>query len=232
MRVLIVEDEARVAQFIRKGLNEADYVADIAADAHQAEYLASLNEYDLILLDWLIPGASGVELCRQWRERGMLTPIIMLTVKDNTTDLITALDNGADDYLTKPFSFAELLARMRAQLRRTSSAPLVPLLKLDDLVVDPSKREVQRGGNKIFCSSREYALLEYLLRNAGNVVTRTAIAEHVWGLLFETNTNLIEVYINHLRKKLDCGSRRPLIHTVRNIGYVMKVLEIDQKAAR
>jgi DNA-binding response OmpR family regulator len=225
MRILIVEDETRLAKFIQKGLKEAGYVADVAEDAYNGEYLASLTDYDLILLDWLIPGMSGVELCRQWRKQGLHTPVIMLTVKDSTADLVAALDSGADDYICKPFSFDELLARIRALLRRTSAIPMAPKLELDDLVLEPSRREVSRGGAKIFLSSREFALLEFLLRNAGNVVSRTAISEHVWGNLFETNTNLVEVYINHLRKKLDCGSKRALIHTVRGAGYVMKVME-------
>jgi DNA-binding response OmpR family regulator len=225
MRILIVEDEARLAEFLRRGLKEAGYVADLAEDAYNGEYLASVNDYDLILLDWLIPGMSGVDLCRQWRKNGVLIPVIMLTVKDNTEDVIAALDSGADDYITKPFSFDELLARVRALLRRSSMTPSAPLLKLDDLVVDPSRHEARRGGDKIFLSAREFALLEYLLHNAGNVVSKATIAEHVWGINFETNTNLIEVYVNHLRNKLDCGCKRQLIHTVRNVGYVIKVLE-------
>lgn len=224
MRVLIVEDEARVAQFIRKGLKEAGYASDIAEDAHNGEYLVSVNDYDLILLDWLIPGVAGLELCREWRKRGLQTPVIMLTVKDNTSDIIAALDGGADDYIIKPFSFEELLARIRAHLRRSSAMPVSALLKLDDLVVDPARRDVRRGDVKIFLTGREFALLEFLLRGNGNVLSRSTIAEHVWGVLFETNTNLVEVYVNHLRRKLDCGSRRPLIHTVRGFGYVMKVL--------
>lgn len=225
MRILIVEDEARVAKFIHKGLKEAGHVADIAEDAVHADYLTSVNDYDLVLLDWMIPGKSGVELCRQWRRQGAKFPIIMLTAKDRTTDIIAALDSGADDYLTKPFPFDELLARIRALLRRASATPTAPLLKLDDLIVDPARREAQRSNTKILLTAREFALLEFLLRNSGNVMSRTSIAEHVWGLLFETNTNLVEVYINHLRNKLDCGSKRPLLHTVRGFGYVMKVLE-------
>lgn len=225
MRILIVEDEVRVANFIRKGLKEAGYAADIAEDAYNAEYLISVNEYDVILLDWLIPGVTGQQLCHQLRKQGVQTPVIMVTVKDSTNDVISALDSGADDYIIKPFSFAELLARIRALLRRTSVMPATPQLKLDDLVVDVSRHEAYRGETKIWLSAREFALLEFLMRNSGNVVSRTAISENVWGILFETNTNVIEVYINHLRKKLDCGSGRPLIHTVRGVGYLMKEFE-------
>ncbi|MFQ5709333.1 MAG: response regulator [bacterium] len=225
MRVLIVEDEMRVANFIRKGLKEAGYAADIAEDANEGDYLCSVNDYDLILLDWLLPDTSGIELCHQWRKQGLQTPVIMVTAKDHTNDVISALDSGVDDYIIKPFSFSELLARMRALLRRVSSIPVNSKLILDDLEVDFAMREVMRGDTKIFLSAREYSLLEYLLRNAGKVVTKTEISEHVWGVLFETNTNVVEVYINHLRNKIDCGSKRPLIHTIRGAGYVMKVLD-------
>lgn len=224
MRVLIVEDESRLASFIRRGLKEAGYVADVAGDAYSGDFLASTNDYDLILLDWLLPDSSGLKLCHQWREKGLQTPLIMLTCKDTTSDIISALDSGADDYITKPFSFTELLARIRALLRRASEVPISPLLKLDDLTVDVSTRKVRRGNAEIPLSPREFSLLEFLLRNCGKVISKTEISEHVWGLLFDTNTNIVEVYINHLRKKLDCGSRRPLIHTVRGVGYIMKVL--------
>ncbi|MFQ5864130.1 MAG: response regulator [bacterium] len=225
MRVLIVEDETRVANFIRKGLKEAGYSADIAGDAKQGEYLSSVNDYDIILLDWLLPDAEGIELCRQWRKHGLQVPVIMVTCKDTTNDVISALDSGADDYIVKPFTFSELLARIRALLRRASTIPVSPKLILDDLEVDLVGREVSRGDTKIYLSDREFSLLEYLLRNAGNVITKAEISEHVWGIRFETNTNIVEVYVNHLRNKLDCGSRRPLIHTIRGVGYVMKVLE-------
>ncbi len=223
MRVLIVEDEARLAEFIRKGLKEAGYAADIAEDASNGEYLVSINNYDMILLDWLIPGITGLELCREWRKRGLQTPVIMLTVKDNTNDIIEALDSGADDYIIKPFSFEELLARIRAHQRRSAVMPENTLLKLDDLVVDVVRREVHRGGIKLILTGREFALLEFLLRSNGKVLSRSTIAKHVWGMSLE-NSNLVEVYVNHLRRKLDCGSRLPLIHTVRGFGYVMKVL--------
>ncbi|MFQ5602834.1 MAG: response regulator transcription factor [bacterium] len=225
MRVLIVEDEKRVANFTRKVLKEAGYTVDIAEDAEQGERLVSVNEYGLILLDWLLPGKSGLELCRHWRKQGVQVPVIMVTCMDNTNDVISALDNGVDDYIVKPFSFAELLARIRALLRRTSSMPLTQKMVLDDLELAPVRREVKRGGSFIFLSDREFCLLEYLLSNTGKVVTKSDIFENVWKVFADTNTNVIEVYINRLRLKLDCGSKRPLIHTIRGVGYMMKVLE-------
>ncbi|MFQ5640408.1 MAG: response regulator transcription factor [bacterium] len=224
MRILIVEDEAHVAHLIRKGLKEAGHVSDVATDTDDGDYLVGVNDYDIILLDWLLPGKSGLEMCREWREQGLHTPVIMLTCKDRTSDISSALDNGADDYITKPFSFTELLARMRAVLRRAQKTADTDL-KLDDLMVNFGRREVIRGGRKLFLSSREFSLLEYLLRNAGKVVTKTEISEHVWGVLFDTNTNIVEVYVSHLRNKLNCGSQRPLIHTVRGVGYMMKMLD-------
>lgn len=220
MRILIVEDEVGVANFIRKGLKEAGYVSDIASNADDGDDLISSNDYDVVLLDWLLPGMSGLELCLQWRESGIRTPIIMLTTEDETNGVVAALDSGADDCIEKPFSFTELLARIRLVLRRTAANVADPVLKLDDLQMNLSRREVTRSDTKITLSAREYSLLEYLLRNTDRVVSKTEISEHVWGLLFDTNTNIVEVYISHLRRKLNCGD--PLIHTVRGVGYVMK----------
>jgi len=222
MRILIIEDESHLANFIRKGLQESGYVVDIAEDGGTADYLVNVNKYDLILLDLLLPDQDGVVLCRKWRDDGRDTPIIMLTARDDKEDIIYGLDCGADDYVVKPFSFSELLARIRSLLRRVSMKPSKLKFKIDDLEIDITRREVNRGGSKIFLSVREFSLLEFLLRNSGKVVTKTEILEHVWGYLFETNTNVLEVTINHLRKKLDCGSRRPLIHTVRGVGYMIK----------
>ncbi len=225
MRVLIVEDEARLANFISKGMKETGYVSDIAKDAKHADYFVSTNDYDLILLDWLLPDISGLELCKKWRLQGRQTPLIMITAKDNREDIISGLDCGADDYLVKPFSFSELLARIRALLRRASVMPASLKLELDDLVVDLARHEVTKGKTKIVLSGREFSLLEYLMRNAGKVVTKTQIAEHVWGEIFYNNTNVIDVYINHLRKKLNCRLERPLIHTIRGTGYIMEILD-------
>ncbi len=222
MRVLVVEDEPRVASFTRNGLREAGYVSDLASKAEVADELVSSNDYDLILLDWLLPDGSGVELCQRWRKERVMTPIIMLTCKDKTEDIIKALDGGADDYLVKPFSLMELLARIRALLRRASVGSGQSQIEVDDLTLDLSRREVYRGGSKIDLSYREYCLLEYLLRNAGRTVSRSEISERVWGNHFDTNTNVIEVYVNHLRKKLDCGSKRPLIKTIRGFGYMIQ----------
>jgi len=224
VRVLVVEDEVRVASFLQKGLKEAGYIADIATNADNGDYLVSCNDYDLILLDWLMPDVSGLELCRQWRKNGLKTPIIMLTCKEHTTDLVTALDNGVDDYIVKPFLFSELLARIRAMLRRASRFPEKPGLQMDDLKIELTTRNVTRGESTIVLSAREFTLLHYLIQNAEKVVTKTEISEHVWGTIFQTNTNILEVYINRLRNKLNCGSKHPLIHTVRGVGYIMRVM--------
>ncbi|RMF65682.1 MAG: DNA-binding response regulator [Calditrichaeota bacterium] len=225
MKVLIVEDEARVARFIRKGLKEAGHQADIATDAEQVRDIEIDGKYDVILMDWILPGTNGRELCLFWRKQGVQTPVLMLTCKDTTEDVISALDSGADDYMVKPFSFEELLARIRALHRRTSKLAPAPKLRMDDLELDVVKREVRRGGEPIFLSNREFELLEYLLRNAERVVSKSEIAEHVLGIHHDTHTNIIEVHINHLRNKLNCGSRRRLIHTIRGAGYVMKLME-------
>ncbi|MFQ5650508.1 MAG: response regulator transcription factor [bacterium] len=224
MKVLIVEDEVRVANFIRKGLREAGYAADIAQSAGEGADCMSNNEYDLVLLDWLLPDKPGIDLCLQWRKENLLLPVIMVTCRDATDDVVSALDNGVDDYIVKPFTFSELLARMRALLRRASTKGVSPTLKLDDLEVNPARRTVNRGETKIHLSEREFALLEYLLRNSGRVSTKKEILAQVWDIQHNINSNLVEVFINRLRLKLDCGSRRPLIHTLRGAGYLMKAL--------
>lgn len=223
MRILIVEDEPRIASFLQRGLLEAGYTADVALDAQHGDYLASVNDYKLILLDWLLPERSGLEQCKLWRQNGLKVPIIMITARDGVNDIVDALDCGADDYIVKPFILEEVLARIRAQLRRSNSSAALPELKLHDLRLNPATREVTRGGEPVCLSTKEYKILEYLLRHAGKVVSKSELIEDVWGYMFQTNTNLLEVHINHLRRKLDCGSRIPLIHTVRGAGYVMKV---------
>ncbi|RMF59169.1 MAG: DNA-binding response regulator [Calditrichaeota bacterium] len=225
MRILIIEDESPLANFIKKGLQESGYVVDVAEDGRSGEFMVNENHYDLILLDLLLPDKDGTDLCQGWRKAGITTPIIMLTAKDDKEDIIHGLDCGADDYVVKPFSFAELLARIRTILRRTSMTPATSKLTIDDLEMDLTRREVTRGHQKIHLSVKEFSLLEFLLRNKGRVCTKTEILEHVWGYFFETNTNIIEVTINHLRKKLNCGSRRALIHTVRGVGYIIKEWE-------
>lgn len=225
MRILIVDDEVRVANFISRGLRESGYQVDIAHDASDADQCISQHEYSTILLDWLLPGMSGVELCRKWRKQGLEMPVIMVTARDATRDVVAALNDGADDYIIKPFKFDELLARIRANHRRAASMAVATYFKIDDLVFDTKKREVRRGELEVILSSREIALLEYFLRNVGEVLSRSSISRHVWGVNFDTGTNLVEVYINHLRSKLDCGSRKPLIHTIRGRGYVMRALD-------
>lgn len=221
MRLLVVEDYPDVAKFIIKGLEEEHYAVDHVASGREALSLGQLNEYDGIILDVMLPGMNGFEVAAELRRRQVETPILMLTVKDRIEDKVKGLDSGADDYLTKPFSFAELLARIRALLRRGALA--VPAtLRLADLTLDPASHRVTRANQAVELTSREFALLDFLMRNAGRVLTRTSIIEHVWDMNFDSNTNLVDVYIRHLRAKLDDGFSPKLIHTVRGVGYVMR----------
>ncbi len=229
MKILIVEDERRVVNFLQKGLKNEDNQVDIAEDAATAEKLVCENDYNFILLDWMLPDKSGLELCRGWRAENITVPIIVLTARDATKDIVTALDSGADDYIVKPFSFSELLARMRALQRRAAENNNNNELTIEDLTLNIHRREAVRGDTIIYLSTREFALLEFLMQNKGNVISKAKISEHVWGFAFETRTNLIEVYINHLRNKLNCGSKTPLIHTVKGAGYVMKNFETEIK---
>jgi DNA-binding response OmpR family regulator len=223
MRVLLVEDDPRIASFVAKGLREQAYAVDVAASGEQALYQAAINNYDLAILDVLIPGPDGFEVCRELRKSGQRLPILMLTARDAVEDRIAGLDHGADDYLTKPFEFGELLARMRALLRR--SGELLPgKLVVADLVLDTAGQNVSRGGRTISLTAKEYALLEFLARHADRVVGRSEIAEHVWDEAFDPFSNLIEVYINRLRRKVDAGSRQPLLQTRRGAGYVLSSL--------
>jgi len=221
MLILIVEDERKIASFIRKGLEAEGYTVDAAYDGEQGLALAEANDYDLILLDIMLPKLDGVTLCRELREEGKEIPILMLTAKDAVADRVQGLDSGADDYLTKPFAFDELLARVRALLRRGGPKTL-PKLQMADLVLDPSTREVQRAGQLIQLTNLEYRLLHYLMQNTGRVLSRTLIEEHVWGSSFDSFTNAVDVYISKLRKKIDWGFDKELIYTVREIGYVLK----------
>ncbi len=225
MKVLIVEDEVRVANFLRKGLREAGHDVDAVANGQKACECVANTEYDMILLDWMLPDTSGIDLCLDWRKQALRIPIIMVTAKDTTHDLISALDGGADDYLIKPFALAELFARMRALHRRSSEIPPKATFKLDDLVLDWASREARRSKDQIYLSPREFSLLEFFFRNLGKTISKRELSEQVLGVHHDANTNLIEVHINHLRNKLDCGSKRPLIHTIRGVGYVLKVLE-------
>jgi heavy metal response regulator len=221
MRILIVEDEKKIADFVKRGLKEEDYAVDVANDGNQGYFLATTNEYYTIILDIMLPGMDGISLCKKLRDEKIATPIIMLTAKGAVDDRVKGLDSGADDYITKPFAFEELLARVRAALRK-KGAKVLTRLEISDLALDLVTHRVTRGGKEISLTSKEYALLEYLMRNAGSVVTRTMISEHVWDIDFDTFTNVIDVYINYLRNKIDHGQKMRLIHTIRGRGYMLK----------
>jgi DNA-binding response OmpR family regulator len=226
MRILVVEDERKVANFIRQGLEEEGHTVEVAADGATAlDLVVDGSPYDLVVLDLMLPGRDGFAVLRTARARRVDTPVLILTARDGVSDKVTGLDLGADDYLTKPFAFEEFLARVRALLRR-GSGQRAPLLRLADLTLDPSTREVSRGSRKIVLTTREYALLEYFLRNAGRVLTRPMIAEHVWGLDFDPESNIIDVYVGYLRRKIDGDGERRLLHTIRGAGYVMRVEDV------
>jgi DNA-binding response OmpR family regulator len=221
MRILLVEDEERLARAIKRGLREAAYAVDVAGDGEEALYQASINDYDAVILDVMIPKRDGFEVCRELRAEGSRVPVLMLTARDAVEDRIEGLDTGADDYLTKPFEFGELLARLRALLRRGQE--LRPaIIKVADLEIDTRGQRARRDGRLIELTAKEYALLEYLARNAGKVVGRAEISEHVWDESFDPFSKLIEVYINRLRHKVDEPFGVPLIHTRRGAGYVLR----------
>ena len=224
MRVLLVEDDARIARFMAKGLRERAYAVDIVGNGEEALYQVAINTYDLVILDVLLPGRSGFEVCRELRKSGERMPILMLTARDAVKDRVTGLDQGADDYLTKPFEFRELLARLRALLRRSGELRPAQIV-VADLKLDTGAQTVSRGNSNIPLTTKEYALLEFLARNAGRVVGRAEIAEHVWDETFDPFSNLIEVYVNRVRRKIDMGSTRPLLHTRRGAGYILGPLE-------
>ena len=220
MRVLLAEDEPDAAHLLAKGLRERAFAVDIAADGEQAAYLASINEYDLIILDVMLPLKDGFEVCREMRSAGSTAPVLMLTARDDVRDRITGLDSGADDYLVKPFDFHELLARVRALLRRSESFQ-PETLEAGDLRINTRSHAVERDGQSITLTAKEYALLEYLTRRAGQVVSRAEIGEHVWDEKFDPFSNLIEVYIKRLRLKIDEGRELKLIRTLRGEGYLL-----------
>lgn len=224
MRVLLVEDDARIARFVAKGLREQSYAVDVATNGADALYQAEINCYDLIIMDVMIPGMDGFAVCRKIREAGIRTPLLMLTARDAVDDRITGLDHGADDYLTKPFEFGELLARLRALLRRSNELR-PPLITVEDLVLDTRAQRASRAGRSILVTAKEYALLEFLARNMGRVIGRAEIAEHVWDESFDPFSNLIEVYVNRLRKKIDLPDTEPLLHTRRGSGYFLGIGE-------
>ena len=219
MRVLVVEDEEKIAQFLRKGLTEKGYSVEAVADADRALERLEEGKYDLVILDLLLPGSrDGIELCREIRTRGILAKVLMLTARDSIENKIEGLDAGADDYLVKPFSFRELLARLRALARRTEVPEPGPLV-YGDLTYDLESREVRRRGELIRLTAREGALFELLLRRRGKVVSRSEIQARIWEDSFDLSTNIIDVYINALRRKLDAGEKERLIQTVRGVGY-------------
>jgi heavy metal response regulator len=221
VRILVVEDERKVASFIRKGLEEEGYAVDVAADGEEGLVLALTRVHDLIILDIRLPKMDGLRVLQALRHDSVTAPVLLLTVRATIEDKVLGLDAGADDYLTKPFAFQELVARVRALLRRRSEGePTV--LRIGDLRLDPARRTVTRGDEKIDLTPREFALLDYFMRNPGRVLTRTMIAEHVWDYSFDTSTNVIDVYINYVRKKVDAGREPKLLHTIRGVGYVLK----------
>jgi DNA-binding response OmpR family regulator len=217
LRVLVVEDEAKVASFIARGLGEAGYTVDVAGQGPAALEEATVNDYDLILLDVMLPGIDGWEVLSQYREGGGNSPVMMLTARDAVEDKVRGLDSGADDYLTKPFALTELLARVRALLRREDRK--TPVLRLADLELNPASREVRRAEKKINLSAREYALLEYFMRHQDRILSRSMVLEHVCDYSFYPETNVVDVYVSYLRNKIDRGFDPPLIHTMRGVGY-------------
>jgi heavy metal response regulator len=224
MRILLVEDDSSVSGFIVRGLREERYAVDLATDGEMGLAMAETTPYDIIILDVMLPKLNGIDVCRRLRAQRQTTPILLLTARDAIADRVTGLDTGADDYLTKPFAFAELLARIRALLRRGSSQPILHM-KIADLELDPVSHRVWRAGQDIVLTNKEYSLLEYLMRNTGRVLTRTAITEHVWDIHYESVTNIVDVHIKTLRSKMDRDFSPQLIHTVRGVGYVLKIPE-------
>lgn len=221
MRILLVEDDADLAQFIRKGLKEELYAVDFAADGEEGLELALVNPYDLVILDIMLPKLDGLTLCRRLRAAGNKAPVLLMTARNAVEDKVSGFDTGADQFLTKPFAFAELLARVRALLRRGGPHQLVHL-KAVDLEMDPVSHRVWRAGQEIALTNKEYALLEFLLRNKNRVLTRTAIIEHVWDISYDPITNIVDAHIRALRAKIDRDFSPPLITTVRGVGYMLE----------
>lgn len=218
MHILLIEDEEKVARFIQKGLEAEQYQVTVVHDGKKGEQEARAGTYDLVILDVLLPGKNGFEILQALRKERIDTPVLMLTARSATEDIVEGLDSGADDYLTKPFAFDELLARTRSLLRRKSKSTV---LELADLQLDTVAHKASRNGIPIELTSREYALLDFLMRNPNTLFTRQQLAEHVWGYRFDPGTNIIDVYINHLRKKIDSSPARKLLHTVRGKGYAL-----------
>jgi DNA-binding response OmpR family regulator len=221
MHILVVEDERKVASFVRQGLEEEGYAVDVVADGVAAlERLTDGPPFDLVVLDIALPKLDGLAVLSTARARKVQTPVLLLTARDGISDKVAGLDLGADDYLAKPFAFDEFLARVRALLRR-GQGQRAPVLRVAELSLDPATRAVTRGSRRITLTAREYALLEYFMRSAGRVLTRPMLAQHVWGLEFDPESNIVEVYVGYLRRKIDGDGERPLLHTVRGAGYVL-----------
>src|ERR1700687_4219980 len=230
MRILVAEDDAALASFVKKGLESEHYAVDVSTDGEQACAMASELEFDLVVLDLNLPRLDGVTILRFLRTRKPSIPILVLTGRTRVEDRVMCLDLGADDYLSKPFSFAELSARIRALMRR-SHLPSESVLAVDDLKLDRMERWVERAGRRIDLTSKEFCLLEYLMRNAGRRITRAMIIEHVWNLSFVTCTNVVDVYVNYLRRKVDHGYGKHLIHTIRGVGYELSLRSSAESAA-
>lgn len=220
MRILIVEDEKGILNFLKEGLQEENFAVDTAQDGNAGLELGLVNDYDIILLDWMIPGISGIEVCRQLREHDITTPIIFLTAKDTVQDAVFGLEAGANDYIRKPFAFEELLARIRVQLRGDSSEDA--LLELGDISLNLDTHQAFKGDAEIKFTQKEFALLEFLIRNKSKVCTRSRIIEHVWDIHFDSDTSVIDVYINFLRRKLGADDGKKYISTVRGVGYMAR----------
>jgi DNA-binding response OmpR family regulator len=225
MRILVIEDDADLAQFISKGLKEERYAVDLAADGEEGLALAVGNPYDLLIVDIMLPKLDGLTVCRRLRSAGNQVPVLLMTARNTVEDKVSGFDMGADQFLTKPFAFAELLARIRALLRRGSLQPELTRLKAGDLELDLVSRRVRRAEKDIVLTNKEFALLEYLLRNPNRVLTRTSIIDHVWGLTHDPMTNIVDVHIRALRTKIDRQSSRSLITTVRGVGYMLEERE-------
>jgi len=221
LRILVVEDEKKVAHFVKKGLLEEGYAVDVVHNGKDGLNFATDQSYDLIILDIYLPGIDGLTILKRLRDGKVETPVLLLTVRATIEDKVLGLDAGADDYLTKPFAFEELIARVRALLRRKRDADAT-VIQVADLTLDPVRRIVTRKGQEIALTLKEFSLLEYFMRNEGRVLTRTMITDHVWNYDFDTETNVIDVYVNYLRKKIDAGHDVKLIHTVRGVGYILK----------
>jgi heavy metal response regulator len=226
MTILVVEDEIKITRFIKKGLEMEHYTVETAYDGEEALEKAEINSYDLIILDIMLPKMDGIEVCKKLRASKVESPIIMLTARDTVEDRVRGLDAGADDYLVKPFAFGELVARVRALLRREKTVKSTKL-QVGDLVLDPATHEVYRAGKEVHLSSKEYRLLDYMMRRPNQVCTRTMIGEHIWGYNFTDDSNVIDVYISYLRRKVDSGFKNKLIHTVRDVGY--KIQDKNEK---